>query len=147
MSFGEILLIFVIGLVVLGPERLPVAIKTVAGWIRVLRSLSMTVQTELAKELKLEEVKETLAKAQKAGLQDLSPEMSESMEELRKAAESMQKLYQESGNQMLSQDLQRSNPSENSETDTPTSADAPVIAKDQKAQDVEPQSVDRHHES
>ena len=46
---------FVIGLIVLGPKRLPVAVKTVVGWIRALRSLATTVQNELTQELKLQE--------------------------------------------------------------------------------------------
>ena len=40
IGFSELLLVFIIGLVVLGPQRLPVAVKTVAGWIRALRSLA-----------------------------------------------------------------------------------------------------------
>ncbi len=44
IGFSELLLVFIIGLVVLGPQRLPVAVKTVAGWIRALRSLATTVQ-------------------------------------------------------------------------------------------------------
>lgn len=47
IGFSELLLVFIIGLVVLGPQRLPVAVKTVAGWIRALRSLATTVQNEL----------------------------------------------------------------------------------------------------
>lgn len=43
IGFSELLLVFIIGLVVLGPQRLPVAVKTVAGWIRALRSLATTV--------------------------------------------------------------------------------------------------------
>ncbi|MFQ9623296.1 MAG: Sec-independent protein translocase protein TatB, partial [Enterobacteriaceae bacterium] len=34
IGFSELLLVFVIGLIVLGPQRLPVAVKTVASWIR-----------------------------------------------------------------------------------------------------------------
>ena len=33
IGFWELLLIAIIGLVVLGPERLPVAIRTVRNWI------------------------------------------------------------------------------------------------------------------
>ena len=54
IGFSELLLVFVIGLIVLGPQRLPVAVKTVVGWIRTLRSLATTVQNELA-GLKLQE--------------------------------------------------------------------------------------------
>lgn len=52
IGFSELLLVFIIGLVVLGPQRLPVAVKTVAGWIRALRSLATTVQNELTCRVK-----------------------------------------------------------------------------------------------
>lgn len=94
IGFGELLLVMIIGLVVLGPERLPVAVKTVAGWIRALRSLAASVQNELSQELKLQELQESLKKAEKAGLQNLAPELKESMDELRAAAESLKRAYQ-----------------------------------------------------
>ncbi len=53
IGFSELLLVMIIGLVVLGPERLPIAVKTVTGWIRVLRSLVANVQHELSQELKI----------------------------------------------------------------------------------------------
>lgn len=93
IGFGELLLVLVIGLVVLGPERLPVAVKTVAGWIRALRSLAASVQNELTQELKLQELQESLKKAEKAGLQNLTPELKASMDELKEAAESLKRSY------------------------------------------------------
>ena len=60
IGFGELILVLVIGLVVLGPERLPVAVKTVAGWIRVMRSMAANVQNELTQELKLQELQDNL---------------------------------------------------------------------------------------
>ncbi|AYA42255.1 Sec-independent protein translocase subunit TatB [Xenorhabdus nematophila] len=95
IGFGELLLVMVIGLVVLGPERLPVAVKTVVGWIRALRSLAANVQNELAQELKLQELQDSLKKMEeKAGMQSLSPELKASMEELKDAAESLKNSYQ-----------------------------------------------------
>ncbi|STQ78268.1 Sec-independent protein translocase protein TatB [Hafnia alvei] len=93
-GFGELLLVMVIGLVVLGPERLPVAVRTVAGWIRALRSLAASVQNELSQELKLQELQDSLKKAESAGLQNLTPELKASMDELKEAAESMKRSYQ-----------------------------------------------------
>lgn len=93
IGFSELLLVFVIGLIVLGPKRLPVAVKTVAGWIRAIRSLATTVQNELAQELKLQEFQDSLKKVEKASLGNLSPELKESMDELREAAESMKRSY------------------------------------------------------
>lgn len=99
IGFSELLLVMVIGLVVLGPERLPVAVRTVAGWIRTLRSLASTVQNELSQELKLQELQDSLKKVEKAGLQNLSPELKASMDELKDAAEAMKRGYAEKSTQ------------------------------------------------
>ena len=93
IGFGELLLVYVIGLVVLGPQRLPVAVRTVAGWVRALRSLATTVQNELAQELKMQEFQDSLKKVEKASLDNLTPELKASMDELRQAAESMKRSY------------------------------------------------------
>ncbi|MBD3698848.1 Sec-independent protein translocase subunit TatB [Enterobacter hormaechei] len=93
IGFGELLLVFVIGLIVLGPQRLPVAVKTVVGWVRALRSLATTVQNELAQELKLQEFQDSLKKVEKASMDNLTPELKASMDELREAAESMKRSY------------------------------------------------------
>lgn len=94
IGFSELLLVLVIGLVVLGPERLPVAVRTVSGWIRALRSLAASVQNELTQELKLQELQDSLKKVEKAGMQNLSPELKASMDELKDAAESLKRSYQ-----------------------------------------------------
>lgn len=94
IGFSELLLVMVIGLVVLGPQRLPVAVKTVVGWIRALRSLASTVQNELVQEMKLQELQESLKKVEQASnLQNLSPELKASMDELKDAADSMKRTY------------------------------------------------------
>ncbi|HDN2511460.1 MULTISPECIES: Sec-independent protein translocase protein TatB [Providencia] len=99
IGFSELLLVAVIGLVVLGPERLPVAVRTVAGWIRTMRSMAANVQNELSQELKLQELQETLKKVEeKANLEALSPELKQSMEELRTAAQSLKSGYQATTN-------------------------------------------------
>ncbi len=93
VGFSELILVFVIGLVVLGPQRLPVAVKTVAGWIRAMRSLASNVQNELAQELKLQELQDSLKKVEEASKASLSPELQASMDELKKTAESMKRSY------------------------------------------------------
>ncbi len=92
IGFSQLLLVMVIGLVFLGPERLLVAVKTIAGWVRALRSLAANVQNELTQELKLQE---SLKKVEeKANLQTLSPELKASMDELKEAAQSLKETYQ-----------------------------------------------------
>ena len=67
--------------------------KTVVGWVRALRSLATTVQNELAQELKLQEFQDSLKKVEKASMDNLTPELKASMDELREAAESMKRSY------------------------------------------------------
>lgn len=93
IGFSELVLVFVIGLVVLGPQRLPVAVRTVVGWIRALRSMATSVQNELAQELKLQELQDGLKKIEKASMDSLSPELKASVEELKQTAESMKRSY------------------------------------------------------
>ncbi|MEI7368287.1 Sec-independent protein translocase protein TatB [Pectobacterium sp. 1950-15] len=108
IGFGELLLVMVLGLIVLGPERLPVAVKTVASWIRTLRALASTVQNELSQELKLQEFQESLKKVEKASLQNLSPELKASMDELKEAAEAMKRGYTETSSPQKSEGHQKS---------------------------------------
>lgn len=104
IGFSELLLVAIIGLVVLGPQRLPVAVRTVAGWIRAMRSMAANVQNELSQELKLQELQETLKKVEeKAGLETLSPELKKSMDDLRHAALSLQSGYQATTNDVQSE--------------------------------------------
>lgn len=93
VSFGELLLVFIIGLIVLGPARLPTAVKTVVGWINALRRLSASVQLELNKELKLQELQDSLKQAEQSGINNISPEIQASIDELKRITQSLQKEY------------------------------------------------------
>ena len=83
IGFSELVLVLIVGLVVLGPQRLPIAIRTVMGWVRTIRGLAANVQNELAQELKLQELKESIKKAEELNLSSLSPELSKTVEELK----------------------------------------------------------------
>lgn len=89
IGFSELMLIFFVGLVVLGPQRLPVAIRTVMGWVRTIRGLAANVQNELSQELKLQELQESIKKAEHLNLKSLSPELAKTVEELKESAEKM----------------------------------------------------------
>lgn len=89
IGFSELVLIFIIGLVVLGPKRLPIAIRTVMGWVRTIRGLATNVQNELAQELKLQELQESIKKAESLNLSSLSPELEKTVSDLKQSAEKM----------------------------------------------------------
>ncbi|WP_422476216.1 Sec-independent protein translocase protein TatB [Endozoicomonas sp. ALB032] len=57
IGFTELLLIAVIALVVLGPERLPGAIRTTAYWIGKIKRSFQSAREELEKELDVDGIK------------------------------------------------------------------------------------------
>ncbi|MEH0874473.1 Sec-independent protein translocase protein TatB [Pectobacterium cacticida] len=161
IGFGELLLVMVLGLIVLGPERLPVAVKTVASWIRTLRALASTVQNELSQELKLQEFQESLKKVEKASLQNLSPELKASMDELKEAAEAMKRGYTETSAPQKSESHQKSDdpnatvePPSNAPLNDPEAAYDEVIEAETAVRPAEGQpkpenavAAEHHHES
>lgn len=56
MGFSELLLIAIIGLVVIGPERLPGVARTVGRQVGNLRRFMRSMQTQLEQEVKLDEL-------------------------------------------------------------------------------------------
>ena len=65
VGFSEVLLIFVIALVVLGPEKLPRLASQVGRWIGRARSMARQFREQLEEEVNLEEVRKAHQKPQK----------------------------------------------------------------------------------
>lgn len=61
VGFTELLLIALMGLMILGPERLPRAAKTVGTWIRKIRTAANNLTAEIERELEVENLKKELA--------------------------------------------------------------------------------------
>ncbi|MFC3034282.1 Sec-independent protein translocase protein TatB [Pseudoalteromonas fenneropenaei] len=93
MGFWELVVVFVVGLVVLGPERLPVAIKTVMGWVRTVKSYANAVKAEVNEELRIHELHNNLKKAEQQGMENLSNDLQQSVAELQRAADSVRHSY------------------------------------------------------
>ncbi|MFD2179200.1 Sec-independent protein translocase protein TatB [Veronia pacifica] len=94
IGFWELVLISVVGLVVLGPERLPVAIRNVARMVGTVRRMAGSVKDELEQELKIKELQDNLKKAENMGMQNIAPELQKSVDELKQAAEDVKRPYQ-----------------------------------------------------
>lgn len=60
IGFSELLLVGVIALVVLGPERLPRAARTAGLWLGRARATAQRFTAEIDRELKAEELRQTL---------------------------------------------------------------------------------------
>lgn len=65
MSFWEFFIVILVGLIVLGPERLPAVARTVGVWVAKARSTLTDVRDEFEKQLKIDELKENIEKAEK----------------------------------------------------------------------------------
>lgn len=65
-SFGEMLVVAVVALVVLGPERLPKAARFAGLWVRRARAQWHSVRDELERELAADELKRGLDAARQA---------------------------------------------------------------------------------
>lgn len=61
IGFWELALIFVVMLVVLGPERLPGLARTAGVWIGKARRLVSEVRAEVERELQVEEIKRSIS--------------------------------------------------------------------------------------
>ena len=99
IGFSEIVLVCIMGLVVLGPQRLPVAIRTVMGWVRTIRGLAANVQNELKQELKLQELQDSIKKAESLNLKALSPELGKTVEELKASADKLRSELEQKANE------------------------------------------------
>lgn len=61
IGFAELLIIAVVALIVLGPDKLPTAIKTVGMWVGRIRRTVTSIQSEISEELRIDEMKRTTA--------------------------------------------------------------------------------------
>lgn len=72
VGFSEILVIAIVALIVLGPERLPKAARFAGLWVRRARAQWDSVKSELERELAAEELQRSLKSAASDVQQDLA---------------------------------------------------------------------------
>lgn len=66
LGFGKLLLIGIVALIVLGPERLPKAARLAGLWIRRVRAYWFNMRAELERELAAEEMRKQLESAKQS---------------------------------------------------------------------------------
>jgi sec-independent protein translocase protein TatB len=72
---------------------LPSAIRSTVKTIRSLKSMATGFRTEIEEQLRVHELHENLKKAENMGLDNVSPEVAQSVKELKEAALSVQEPY------------------------------------------------------
>ena len=60
IGFPELVLIAVVGLLVIGPDRLPEALRTLGLWLGRMRRSFVAVKAEIEKEIGMDEVRRQL---------------------------------------------------------------------------------------
>jgi sec-independent protein translocase protein TatB len=88
IGFAELLVIGVLGLLVIGPERLPGTVRTVALWIGRLRRSFSDIRSEIEREVGADEIRrqlhnESVLASLKESKDQLNKEMSKAGEGLR----------------------------------------------------------------
>ncbi len=135
IGFWALVFISVVGLVVLGPERLPVAIRSVSKFIGSAKNMANSVKDELAHELKVQELQDNLRKAEQMGMEDLAPELKASVDELKKAAQEVTRPYakQDTDGEAVDNTAQR-NESVPTNSGAQTNSEAQPSSSDKKAE-------------
>ncbi len=93
IGFWELLLIGLVSLLVLGPERMPGAIRSTVKTVKDIKNVANGFKQEVAHQLKVSELHEHLKKAEQAGMNEIGNDVKRSVEELKAAAASVQEPY------------------------------------------------------
>lgn len=94
IGFWELLVVALIGLIILGPERLPRAVRSLQATVAKVRQFGSRMEAEINHELRVKELHENLRKIESAeDLDNLPEELKKSMAELQRAAESVNRPY------------------------------------------------------
>lgn len=90
IGFSELLVIAVVALVVLGPERLPKAARFAGLWVRRARNQWDSVKQELERELQAEDIKRQMQDVRQ-GMQETENQLRASGEAIRREAQDAQR--------------------------------------------------------
>lgn len=83
IGFIELVICAIIALLVLGPERLPVAARTAGRWVGGARRMVSQFTSELDRQLKADELRKELRKAGDIGLDDVEKSVRGALDEAR----------------------------------------------------------------
>jgi len=85
IGFSELTLIAILGLIILGPERLPGAAKTLGTWVRKIRGMAKNFNSEIERELDIDSLRKELANQNEKIMQQaqaLSKKLNRPVEEI-----------------------------------------------------------------
>jgi sec-independent protein translocase protein TatB len=84
IGFSELVLVGLVALLVLGPERLPKAARTAGLWLGRGRRMIASVKADIEREIKADELRELLDKQAKSNpLEEILTETRQTLEQVR----------------------------------------------------------------
>ena len=135
ISFQELLLIGVIALVIMGPERLPGAVRTATLWISRLRRSFQQVKDEIAREIDTDDIKQQLHN--ESIMQSLTEAKNNLDEQLQKTTATLKpdpdKLPYDISDIVKSDATESHSPTSSDDTDTKTESPATSKANNKTA--------------
>lgn len=86
IGFGELLVCAIVALLVLGPERLPGAVRTVGRWVGRARHTVNQFTDQIDREIRAEELKRRIEEEmKKAGMQEMTREVDDVSRQVKEA--------------------------------------------------------------
>ena len=91
ISSTEFLIILVIALVVIGPQKLPEMIRTIGKWVGKIQHFTKSVKNELTNEFELDEIKKSIEELKNSSeLQKLKNELDSTKSDMTKSLRSFE---------------------------------------------------------
>ena len=131
IGFTELLVIAVVALVVLGPERLPKAARFAGLWVRRARAQWHSVKDELERELAADELKRNLQAARQT--------LQETEQSIRDGGDAVKQEFEQVRDGIEGDWSGKEDPRDSNEADAPA-ADAPAAAETPHAEANESQA-------
>lgn len=134
IGFSELVLLSVIALVVLGPDRLPGALRTAGLWIGRLRRSFNSIKADIEREVGADEIRRQLRnEAIMEKIKNTRTQVTQSIETVKKEAEAAAGLGQQSGEQKEEATTETARPAIDTERPPPPPPPIPPASGDQRA--------------
>ena len=131
IGFAELLLIGVVGLLVVGPEQLPGAVRTVLAWVNRFRRSFDQIRTEVRRELHNDEI-----------MQKLKAESQQLEQQVRDTTQSVEQEIQALGNE-ASDSLQGTSNTSNSVPSAPSASSSATSPTATSAAEADERGIDK----
>ena len=106
IGFSELLIIFVVALLVVGPERLPVVARKVGLYIGKMKRSFQSIKNEVEQELEIEAVKAQLKEnAMLAEAKELEETLKKTVDEVKQADAETQSLTNENSTKTVNKTI------------------------------------------